>query len=165
MTQKDKADVIIYLKELITEYIETDTYVPLIVIASEVRKKFPKLYPKKNCPSAGTISRYLHDIGYKPDKSTQTYIPLEFVQLDDVKIEHFDNPFLTIIKTSERNILELQETIMNDFKNDIIHIQSDITDDYGVLIIYSTKYNLGACLQKNLETYAKEYEAQTKSLD
>jgi len=76
MTQKDKADVIIYLKELITEYIETDTYVPLIVIASEVRKKFPKLYPKKNCPSAGTISRYLHDIGYKPDKSTQTYIPL-----------------------------------------------------------------------------------------
>lgn len=85
MTQKDKADVFIYLKELITEYQETATYVPLKVIASQVRKKFPKLYPTKNCPSAGTISRYLHDIGYKFSMylrfSSSTSAPLQDILL------------------------------------------------------------------------------------
>lgn len=125
-------------------------------IASALLKKFPEQFPKKEIGTS-SISKYVKKAGYRYNVKSGQYEPLPYITIDDSKLEFFDQPITTIIKTASRDSKNTINSILKDFKNDIIYYEDKSTNDGGLFIIYSTKYNLGSAIYQKMELDSQKY--------
>ena len=165
MGQKRREKVLIYLKELIEEYIKNNKYEKEISIARNLHNQFPEYFKNKKSPTTSAVSKYMRDIGYTFDNVNYKYEELSEVMIDGNKLEWFDQPVVTVIKTALEDTKNIKESIYRNFKEDIIFIKEETTDDAGILIIYSTKYNLGSAFNDLVEQSTEEYYGTEKEED
>ena len=70
-----------------------------------------------------------------------------------------------VIKTALEDTDNIKDCLYGNFKKDIIYIKEETTDDAGILIIYSTKYNLGSAFNALVEESTEEYYGTEKEED
>ena len=165
MGQKAREKILIYLKELIDEYIKNNIYEKEIIVAKNLHDKFPDYFKGEKSPTPSAVSKYMKDIGYAFDNTNFKYEELSAVIIDDKKLECFDQPVVTVIKTALEDAKNIKESIYANFKEDIIFIKEETTEDAGILIIYSTKYNLGSAFNALVEESTEEYYGTEKEED
>ena len=90
--------------------------------------------------------------------------PMGF-NIDDKKLKCYDQPFVTVIKTALEDTDNIKDCLYGNFKEDIIFIKEETTEDAGILIIYSTKYNLGSAFNALVEESTEEYYGTEKEED
>lgn len=154
MEANEKLLILDYLRTLINSLIEQEKYLSLTQLARKIQIRFPKIF--KEPPTKSTIHKYMTQIGYRCDKSSRQYVPLKDIDIDGTQLYCYDQPFTTVIKTALADLENIKRSIMTDFYSDIIHIHSEKTDTYGVLIIYSTKYNFSSSFLRKLEHDTQE---------
>ena len=160
MKQDNKEKVLIYLNEFIDDCIKKQKYYKQEAIATKLRKKFPELYKKEKTPAVGTVSKYMAELGYKCDNGNQRYEICAYANLNKKKLKCYDQPFLTIIKTSLKDLANVKERVLIYFKADILYMKEETTDKEGILFIYSTKYNLGSIFNEEIKKTKKQSDTE-----
>lgn len=163
MKKPEKIIILDTLRKIINENITQNNYQSLTQLAMKLQKKHPDLLP--NRPNNSMMSKYMKAIGYRADKAQKQYVPLDFVNVNSSRLQCFDQPITTVIKTATEDLENIRDCIMAEFGDDIIHIHSEKTDAYGVLIIYTTRYNLSSAFHEKLERDAAEYYAENENME
>ena len=147
LNKKENLMVVNYVRELIETANQNEidaNNLTAEVIGEELVKKFKDYFPDGKA-------------GYKYNRREFRYDPLDTVIIDDKKLECYDQPFVTVIKTALEDTKNIKDSIYGNFKEDIIYIKEETIDEAGILIIYSTKYNLGSAFNALVEESTKEY--------
>lgn len=167
LKKKETIQVVNFVRELIetANQNEVDAYnLTAEKIGDELLKEFKNLFPNEKIEKA-SISKYVKKAGYKYNGKKCKYEPLVYTIINDKKLECYDQPAITIIKTALEDTKNIMDIIYSNFKEDIIFIKEETTDDAGVLIIYSTKYNLGSAFNDLLKKSTEEYYGTEKEED
>ena len=133
-------------------------------IGEELVKKFKDFFPSGKIDKTN-VSKYVKKAGYKYDGTKCRYELAKQAFIDDKKLKCYDQPFVTVIKTALEDTDNIKDCLYGNFKEDIIFIKEETTEDAGILIIYSTKYNLGSAFNALVEESTEEYYGTEKEED
>ena len=167
LNKKENLMVVNYVRELIETANQNEidaNNLTAEVIGEELVKKFKDYFPDGKVKKS-SVSKYVKKAGFKYNRREFRYDPLDTVIIDDKKLECYDQPFVTVIKTALEDTKNIKDSIYGNFKEDIIYIKEETIDEAGILIIYSTKYNLGSAFHALVEESTKEYYGTEKEED
>lgn len=167
LNKKENLMVVNYVRELIETANQNEidaNNLTAEVIGEELVKKFKDYFPDGKVKKS-SVSKYVKKAGFKYNRREFRYDPLEYALVDSKKLECYDQPFVTIIKTAIEDTKNIKESVYTNFKEDIIFIKEETTEDAGILIIYSTKYNLGSAFNALVEESTEEYYGTEKEED
>ncbi len=159
-----RSEIVAYVKSLIESFPPNEPTPKQELIAAKIKHKFNL---EKN-PTNGTITKYAQDAGYSFNKSKQKYFPLPYIGINMDVVEISDHPNITIIKVLPTDDLALIDEINNDFKEDILYIDTksasqNAVDKRTTLIIYSKVWNLKEALLKRIELNTERREQEEAS--